>query len=190
MSAKNRPNSRPRLVLFWRAGSGPDLSLLCSETSFCFHLTGDAASLFYDRECCSLTGSDRAVLVARLVACTSHAQRLDPRCSGLGFESDLWPFAACRPLSHPVISKLSYQNKAIKNKIPKASRLHVPSFHHQTSSAKLNFCLSAGHKNNPTWATLRGVVGLVGGEVMLWHLHSFEGWFLLWLLKSHFPYTQ
>lgn len=38
----------------------------------------------------------RGARVAQLVECTSHVQRLGPRCSSPDFESDLWPFAPCR----------------------------------------------------------------------------------------------
>lgn len=48
---------------------------------------------------CSEEGNHRktrGARVAQLVECTSHVQRLGPRCSSPDFESDLWPFAPCR----------------------------------------------------------------------------------------------
>ena len=42
------------------------------------------------------------VPVTQLVEHATHVQMLCPRCSGPGFESDLWPLAACHPSSYPI----------------------------------------------------------------------------------------
>ncbi len=41
----------------------------------------------------------RGTLAAQLVERVPHVQRLCPRCSVHGFNSTLWPFAACHSLS-------------------------------------------------------------------------------------------
>lgn len=45
--------------------------------------------------------------------------RLCPHCSGTGFKSDLWPFAACPPSLYPLSCQLfSYSIKIKEQKAP------------------------------------------------------------------------
>ena len=55
--------------------------------------------------------------IAHLVKRAPHVQRLSPSCSGRGFNSDLWPFAACHSPSlslSPFTSLAVLYNKGLK----------------------------------------------------------------------------
>ena len=117
---QNRHRTRPQLVLLWRAGSGPDLSSCCKvnvcDGSSCFFVfvslvTQLLYSTWENRECCSRTGSDPG-------RPGSSAGGVHITCTKTRWSSLQRSRVRVQPvaLSFPVISELSYQNKAIKNK--------------------------------------------------------------------------